>query len=170
MSPRTLAASRRNKREAYRPPTPRAEIAKAVGAVIGVLTLTLFLLWAMRPSGLFGRQPRVVTVMVVGVIVLGCLGSYLTGPSRRFHHNQRLGWLVAFGVSVVVSLALVVVYNIWLDGVILHTPAVATVPVAPSTPVAPTTPPTNPAGATLPTVPVSPSTPTDSTPAASSTP
>ncbi len=167
MSPRTLAASRRNKREAYRPPTPRAEIAKAVGAVAGVLALTLFLLWAMRPSGFFGRQPRVVAVMVVGLIVFGSLGSYLTGPSRRFHHNRRRGWLVAFGVSVVVSLALVVVYNVQLDGVIRHSPTVATVPAVPLTP---NPPPSNPAGDTLPPIPITPSTPTDSTPAASSTP
>lgn len=169
MSPRTLAASRRTQREAYRPPTPRAEIVKAVAAVVGVLALTGFLLWAMRPLGFFGRQPRIVAVILIGLTVLGCLGSYLTGPGRRFRDSRRAGWLVALGVSVAVSLALVVAYNVWLDGVIRHTTPVLTVPpVAPSTPVASTTPPTNPAGVTLPTVPAD--TPVQTTPAASSTP
>jgi hypothetical protein len=48
----------RRRRDAYRPPRSRGEVLTAVAAVIGVLVVTVALIWFLQPSGKSGSgQP-----------------------------------------------------------------------------------------------------------------
>ena len=40
----------RRRRDAYRPPRSRSEVLTAVGAVVGVLVVTIALIWFLRPN------------------------------------------------------------------------------------------------------------------------
>jgi len=48
----------RRRRDAYRPPRSRREVLTAIGAVVGVLVVTVALIWFLRPKGNSGSgQP-----------------------------------------------------------------------------------------------------------------
>jgi hypothetical protein len=48
----------RRRRDAYRPPRSRGEVLTAVAAVVGVLVVTVALIWFLQPSGKSGSgQP-----------------------------------------------------------------------------------------------------------------
>ncbi|HMG27600.1 MAG TPA: hypothetical protein VKH36_12385 [Acidimicrobiia bacterium] len=47
----------RRRRDAYRPPRSRREVLTAIGAVVGVLVVTLALIWFLRPSDNSGSGP-----------------------------------------------------------------------------------------------------------------
>lgn len=52
----------RRRRDAYRPPRSRSEVLTAVGAVVGVLVVTVALIWFLRPNDNSGSgQPNIST-------------------------------------------------------------------------------------------------------------
>ena len=56
----------RRRRDAYRPPRSRREVLTAVAAVIGVLVVTVALIWFLRPSdGSGSGQPSKSTPLSV---------------------------------------------------------------------------------------------------------
>jgi hypothetical protein len=56
----------RRRRDAYRPPRSRREVLTAVAAVVGVLVVTVALIWFLQPGGKSGSgQPNVSTPLSV---------------------------------------------------------------------------------------------------------
>jgi hypothetical protein len=50
----------RRRRDAYRPPRSRREVLTAVAAVVGVLVVTVALIWFLQPGGKSGSgQPSI---------------------------------------------------------------------------------------------------------------
>jgi len=132
---------------------PRSEVVAAVAVGVGIVGGTILLIWLMRPKGtaatpgtggLFTRQPRVVLLVLLGVIVLLSLGAWLVRGRRR---PRKLRTRTALTTATIVVVAATVVGGIfWPGGLIRHWPP------QPKPVTSDTTPVTDPPTAPLPTV------------------
>jgi hypothetical protein len=88
-----------------------------VAAVATIVIGTAVAIWAMRPGGIAGRQPRAVALGLVLTVVVIVAGRLLTGPGRRFSNRPLAGWGTAVGIAaglgVVAGLA-------WPGGLLLE--------------------------------------------------
>lgn len=145
MSPRTTAAGRRrlSRTPAYAR-RDRRELVEAVGVVVLVLGGTAVCVWAMRPGGIAGRQPRAILLGLSVVAVLVGAAWLLVAPGRRFSGRQLIGWALAVGAAGTV---LVVGIVVWPGGIVLDEP---TQPTLVPDPITDNTPPLDP-GTEVPT-------------------
>lgn len=130
----------------------RSEVVVAVLVGVGIVAATVLLIWLMRPKssdgtpgtgGLFTRQPRVILLLVLALIVMISVTAYLRFGRRR---PKKMNSGTSTTISAVVIVALAIVAGIlWPGGLIRHWPpqpkAVSSDNTTPATP-APTTPPT----------------------------
>ena len=117
MSPRTTAAGRRrlSRTPAYAK-RDRREVFEAVGVVLVILAGTGIAIWAMRPGGVAGRQPRALLLGIIAVAVLLVVGRLLVGPGRRFADRARVGWAIALGAAAAFT---VVGAALWPGGLMI---------------------------------------------------
>ena len=120
MSPRTTAAGRRRvgKAPAYAR-RARREVLEAAAAVVAILAATGLRIWAMRPGGIAGRQPRAILLGLITLAVLALAGWLLAAPGRRFDARRPL----ALALAAAIALAVAVVGALaWPDGIIVDEP------------------------------------------------
>lgn len=125
----------------------RRELAEAVGAGIGILALTGICIWAMRPGGIAGRQPRAILLGLIVAAVFAAGWWLLTAPGRRFEDRKPVAMVITAAIAVGVAILGAVV---WPGGLVVDEPTPQPLvpdPVtdtAPPSPVPPETPPNAP--------------------------
>jgi len=124
MTPRTTAAGRRrlSRTPAYAR-RDRRELFEAVAAVVVILAFTGLCVWAMRPDGIAGRQPRAVLLGLIVLAVFSGTAWLLTAPERRFAARRLAGLAIAAGLAVVITVVGVVA---WPGGVVIDEPTPTT--------------------------------------------
>jgi hypothetical protein len=76
-----MSPSRRRTRGGYRPPRNRSEVITAVAAVVGVLAVTVVLIWFLRPSDSSPSQPNISTPVSVPEATLPADSTPATAPA-----------------------------------------------------------------------------------------
>jgi hypothetical protein len=128
---------------------PRSEVVVAVAVAVGIVLLTVFLVWALRPGtagvpgtgGFMSRQPRVWVLIIVALIVLavGLWWVFRRRGLRRF--SRRVAALIVIGVVLVASILIAI---FWPGGIVRDYPSAPKEPKTTPTTVPPTVPNTNP--------------------------
>ena len=133
------SARQRRRREQYQAPRSRRDLLIAIGAGVFIVGATALVIWTLRPGGIADRQPRSSWLFAISLLAIVIACYVILRPGSRVKADHRIALAVSIGAILVVT-ALVGV--LWPNGLLRHTPTVATVPTTPTspTPTSPTTP------------------------------
>ncbi len=127
--------SRRARNQSNLAVVPAKERWIAVVGSVGIVAMSLFLIWAMRPGnfnpgtgGIIHRQPRVTWLLALTAVGLICAVWYPRRPDAKFKNRRRAAGLLSSGVLVVAVLTVVWWGQRW-DGIVrTYTPPVTFAP------------------------------------------
>jgi cytochrome bd-type quinol oxidase subunit 2 len=136
---------------------PRSEIYVAIAVAAGIVAVTVFLVWALRPAtagvpgtgGIMTRQSRFWLWLVLSVGVMALAIWWVRNGKRR---PRRLSaWSAILLAVVVVGVVSLLAAIFWPSGLIKHTPSVAKIDTPPASPATSVPPATQPNATTTPT-------------------